>query len=142
VILSRPAVKPPISSRSQVPYAQRTLRNQQNFSYEVPHERAHANAKPAQGLKGHSWEQLCLPGLCDGRLLWSPGNTGLLVCANQVTIHDASTLDHPERILFGQRLVEIRARFDEVPNIVWGEQLKRQERMWNTAWSDSKHTSN
>ena len=51
----------------------------------------------AQGLKGHSWEQIYLPRLCDGRLLWSPGNTGPLVCANQVvTIHDASTLDHPE----------------------------------------------
>jgi glycosyltransferase involved in cell wall biosynthesis len=38
-----------------------------------------------------------LPRLCDRRLLWSPGNTGPLVCANQVlTIHDASTLDHPE----------------------------------------------
>ena len=38
-----------------------------------------------------------MPGLCDGRLLWSPGNTGPLACANQVvTIHDASTLDHPE----------------------------------------------
>ena len=38
-----------------------------------------------------------MPGLCDRRLLWSPGNTGPLACANQVvTIHDASTLDHPE----------------------------------------------
>ena len=51
----------------------------------------------AHGLRGHSWEQICLPGLCDGRLLWSPGNTGPLACANQVvTIHAASTLDHPE----------------------------------------------
>ena len=51
----------------------------------------------SQGLRGHSWEQLCLPSLCDRRLLWSPGNTGPLACANQVvTIHDASTLDHPE----------------------------------------------
>ena len=51
----------------------------------------------AHGLKGHSWEQICLPRLCDRRLLWSPGNTGPLVRANQVvTIHDASTLDHPE----------------------------------------------
>jgi glycosyltransferase involved in cell wall biosynthesis/ADP-heptose:LPS heptosyltransferase len=51
----------------------------------------------AHGLGGHLWEQICLPGLCDRRLLWSPGNTGPLACANQVvTIHDASTLDHPE----------------------------------------------
>ena len=51
----------------------------------------------AHGTRGHVWEQLCLPRLCDRRLLWSPGNTGPLVCANQVvTIHDASTLDHPE----------------------------------------------
>jgi glycosyltransferase involved in cell wall biosynthesis len=51
----------------------------------------------AHGWRGHSWEQIYLPRLCDGRLLWSPGNTGPLICANQVvTIHDASTLDHPE----------------------------------------------
>ena len=49
------------------------------------------------GARGHLWEQLYLPGFCDRRLLWSPGNTGPLACGNQVvTIHDASTLDHPE----------------------------------------------
>jgi glycosyltransferase involved in cell wall biosynthesis len=47
--------------------------------------------------QGHLWEQAILPSLCRGTLLWSPGNTGPLLTANQVvTIHDASTLDHPE----------------------------------------------
>ena len=51
----------------------------------------------AHGTRGHVWEQLYLPRLCDRRLLWSPGNTGPLICANQVvTMHDASTLDCPE----------------------------------------------
>lgn len=48
-------------------------------------------------IRGHLWEQYTLPRLCEGRLLWSPGNTGPLSVAHQVvTIHDASTLDHPE----------------------------------------------
>jgi glycosyltransferase involved in cell wall biosynthesis len=47
--------------------------------------------------RSHVWEQFVLPRLCRGALLWSPGNTGPLAQANQVvTIHDASTLDHPE----------------------------------------------
>jgi glycosyltransferase involved in cell wall biosynthesis len=47
--------------------------------------------------RGHLWEQFALPRLCRGALLWSPGNTGPLAQGNQVvTIHDASTLDHPE----------------------------------------------
>jgi len=56
--------------------------------------RPKVSLSPAQG---HLWEQLVLP-LRSGRsLLWSPGNTGPLVYANQVvTVHDASTLDHPE----------------------------------------------
>jgi len=48
-------------------------------------------------VRGHLWEQARLPRLCRGKLLWSPGNTGPLAVSNQVvTIHDASTLDHPE----------------------------------------------
>ena len=48
-------------------------------------------------VRGHLWEQTVLPWECRGTLLWSPGNTGPLLTANQVvTIHDASTLDHPE----------------------------------------------
>src|SRR6267142_795408 len=51
----------------------------------------------AHGARGHLWEQVYLPRLCDRRLLWSPGNTGPLCRDNQVvTIHDASTLDCPE----------------------------------------------
>lgn len=51
----------------------------------------------AQGVRGHLWEQVYLPRLCDRRLLWSPGNTGPLCRDNQVvTMHDASTLDCPE----------------------------------------------
>jgi glycosyltransferase involved in cell wall biosynthesis len=50
----------------------------------------------AQGLKGHIWEQLSLPRHCQGRLLFSPGNTGPLTHRRQVvTIHDASTFDCP-----------------------------------------------
>ena len=71
----------------------------------------------AQGLRGHSWEQIYLPRLCDRRLLWSPGKTGPLVCANQlVTIHDASTLDHPEwferkfAVLYGWLLPKLARR--------------------------------
>jgi hypothetical protein len=71
----------------------------------------------AQGLRGHSWEQIYLPRLCDRRLLWSPGNTGPLLCPNQiVTIHDASTLDHPEwferkfAVLYGWLLPKLARR--------------------------------
>ena len=53
---------------------------------------------PGQGkAQGHLWEQLVLPGQCSDGLLWSPANTGPLSVRNQVvTIHDMSTLDHPE----------------------------------------------
>jgi glycosyltransferase involved in cell wall biosynthesis len=51
----------------------------------------------SSGLKGHTWEQVILPGLTRGKLLWSPANTGPVLVRNQVvTIHDASPLDHPE----------------------------------------------
>jgi glycosyltransferase involved in cell wall biosynthesis len=49
------------------------------------------------GMKGHLWEQAVLPLRVGDALLWSPGNCGPLAVRNQVvTIHDASTLDHPE----------------------------------------------
>lgn len=49
------------------------------------------------GIKGHIWEQIELPRLAKGRLLWSPSNTGPLITDRQVlTIHDTATLDHPE----------------------------------------------
>ena len=50
-----------------------------------------------QGIKGHLWEQLYLPTRLRRRLLWSPGNTGPITVSRQVlTVHDASSLDHPE----------------------------------------------
>jgi glycosyltransferase involved in cell wall biosynthesis len=50
-----------------------------------------------QGIKGHLWEQLYLPSQLRRRLLWSPGNTGPIAVSRQVlTVHDASSLDHPE----------------------------------------------
>ena len=50
-----------------------------------------------QGIKGHLWEQLYLPGQLRRRLLWSPGNTGPIAVSRQVlTVHDAASLDHPE----------------------------------------------
>jgi len=48
-------------------------------------------------VRGHLWEQVILPSQSGRSLLWSPGNTGPLSKENQVvTVHDASTLDHPE----------------------------------------------
>ena len=53
--------------------------------------------RPLQGIKGHLWEQLYLPTQLRRRLLWSPGNTGPIGVSRQVlTVHDLSTLDHPE----------------------------------------------
>lgn len=54
------------------------------------------SARWASGVKGHLWEQFALPRNLQG-ILWSPGNTGPLSVHHQVvTIHDATTLDHPE----------------------------------------------
>lgn len=54
-------------------------------------------AKPLHGIKGHLWEQMILPFQLDGRLLWSPSNTGPLSIEKQVvSIMDVSPLDHPE----------------------------------------------
>lgn len=54
--------------------------------------------KQLGSVAGQLWEQFVLPRrIAKGRLLWSPGNVGPLSVENQViTIHDASTLDHPE----------------------------------------------
>lgn len=52
-----------------------------------------------EGIRGHTWEQFALPTQLNGRLLWSPGNTGPLAVKRQVvTIHDLSALDHPENL--------------------------------------------
>lgn len=54
-------------------------------------------AGTAQGIRGHLWEQCVLPARLRGRLLFSPGNTGPLICRRQVvTIHDASVFDCPQ----------------------------------------------
>ena len=59
-----------------------------------------ASIKPVrslEGVRGHLWEQAVLPTRLDGRLLWSPSNTGPLAVGRQVvTVHDAAPLDHPE----------------------------------------------
>jgi glycosyltransferase involved in cell wall biosynthesis len=52
---------------------------------------------PLGPVRGHLWEQTMLARQCRNSLLWSPGNTGPLAHANQVvTVHDASSLEHPE----------------------------------------------
>jgi hypothetical protein len=49
------------------------------------------------GSKGHIWEQSILPQVVGDNWLWSPVNTGPLCVERQaVTVHDASTLEHPE----------------------------------------------
>src|ERR1700746_3787056 len=54
-------------------------------------------ARALQGMKGHLWEQVYLPTQLQGRLLWSPGNTGPIGVSRQVlTVHDMASLDHPE----------------------------------------------
>jgi glycosyltransferase involved in cell wall biosynthesis len=51
---------------------------------------------------GHLWEQLFLPRLAAGRVLWSPANAGPVSLERQVvTFHDIAVLDHPE--WFGKR---------------------------------------
>ncbi len=62
-------------------------------------ERKFAPSRSPGTIKGQFWEQLLLPILLSrgGGLLWSPANVGPLAVKNQVvTIHDASTFDHPE----------------------------------------------
>lgn len=52
---------------------------------------------PLSGVRGHAWEQFILPIKVKGDLLWSPSNTGPLVCERQVvTLHDVTPMDHPE----------------------------------------------
>jgi glycosyltransferase involved in cell wall biosynthesis len=52
---------------------------------------------PLTGIAGHLWEQICLPTVVRGRLLWSPNNTGPIATHRQVcTIHDLAPLDNPQ----------------------------------------------
>ncbi len=50
-----------------------------------------------KGARGHAWEQLVLPRLAAGRLLWSPSGAGPVGYTRQVvTIHDLFAIEHPE----------------------------------------------
>lgn len=50
-----------------------------------------------EGVRGHLWEQLILPRLLKGRVLFSPSNTGPVAVERQVVaVHDAVPMDHPE----------------------------------------------
>ena len=54
-------------------------------------------AQSLSGLKGHLWEQFVLPNAVQGKVLFSPSNTGPLRVKRQVvTLHDVVPLDHPE----------------------------------------------
>jgi glycosyltransferase involved in cell wall biosynthesis len=58
--------------------------------------------RPMHGPMGHLWEQVFLPRLAAGRVLWSPANAGPISFERQVvTVHDIAVLDHPE--WFGKR---------------------------------------
>jgi len=49
------------------------------------------------GLAGHAWEQFVLPAKLNGKLLFSPSNSGPLGAKRQVlTVHDMSVFDWPE----------------------------------------------
>jgi glycosyltransferase involved in cell wall biosynthesis len=74
---------------------------QQRVAQEVMNRLPGAQAlkpfRPLGGMKGHAWEQLMLPRLARGRLLWSPSATGPLLHRRQVvTIHDTAFFDCPE----------------------------------------------
>ncbi len=50
-----------------------------------------------KGARGHLWEQLQLPRLAGGRLLWSPCGAGPVGYRRQVvTFHDLFPIEHPE----------------------------------------------
>jgi glycosyltransferase involved in cell wall biosynthesis len=50
-----------------------------------------------RGAMGHLWEQIVLPRLAGGRLLWSPCGGGPIAYSRQVvTIHDLFPIEHPE----------------------------------------------
>ena len=51
----------------------------------------------SNGVWGHAWEQMLLPALVNGHVLWSPANTGPIAVRRQVvTLHDVAPLDHAE----------------------------------------------
>src|SRR5262245_18451561 len=53
--------------------------------------------RPDDAFNGQLWEQMYLPAITAGRLLWSPNSTGPVAVAHQVcTVHDIMPIDHPE----------------------------------------------
>lgn len=53
--------------------------------------------RPLHGFVGHAWEQFVLPLKLNGRVLFSPSNTGPVVVRRQVlTLHDMSVFDWPD----------------------------------------------
>lgn len=60
----------------------------------APDDLRHVAFRTGGRLSGHAWEQVELPFLARGRLLWNPCNTGPLLVRNQLlTIHDAAVFD-------------------------------------------------
>lgn len=58
------------------------------------HAEAVSPGRCSRGLSGHAWEQVVLPQRLQGRLLFSPSNTGPLAVENQVvTMHDMAVFD-------------------------------------------------
>jgi glycosyltransferase involved in cell wall biosynthesis len=53
--------------------------------------------RKGKGALGHLWEQISLPRLAAGRLLWSPCGAGPIAYSRQVvTIHDLFPIENPE----------------------------------------------
>jgi glycosyltransferase involved in cell wall biosynthesis len=51
----------------------------------------------ASGVKGHLWEQVVLPALAGGRLLWNPSTSAPIAYRRQVvTVHDIGFVDVPQ----------------------------------------------
>ncbi|MCP4319680.1 MAG: glycosyltransferase family 4 protein [Hyphomicrobiales bacterium] len=100
--------------------------------------------KMLTATRAHLWEQIMLPRLIQGDLLWSPGNTGPLSVANQiVTIHDVAVLDHPE--WFGRRFSHwygfvVRRLVHRVRHILTVSEHTKARLIAHTGVSDAKVT--
>jgi glycosyltransferase involved in cell wall biosynthesis len=76
---------------------QRYLQDILEYFPETIRQQQVAPKYPLHGIRGHLWEQCRLPFFLNGRVLWSPSNTGPITVRKQVvTIHDVVPLDHPE----------------------------------------------
>ena len=86
-------------------------------------------------LKGNLWEQLDLPRLIRGTMLFSPANIGPFFKRHQVvTIHDMSVFAHPEAYTwtFRMKYTNIYRRMARVANhiITTSEFSKRELQQW------------